>query len=109
MDIQKLGEPLLSCVTTHNEYFISRGRCVAVRTLASGTWLEDHFAIDERVSLNVCRRARANDPLVHDLWVHTFDYRIRSGKVRAIGDASPEDVAEVRSQILARYAGGRAA
>lgn len=37
-------------VTRNTEYYVREAHCVAVRDRASGTWVQDHFAVDRAIS-----------------------------------------------------------
>ena len=74
------------CLTANQEWLIDRAVCVAVRDRSSDEWLEDHFALDERVDL-VPRNTGSGTKCQWDLQVSTFGLTLQMGPVLAIHPA----------------------
>lgn len=106
------------CITQSHEYMIRDSICVAVRDRRTREWLEDHFAIDEPVSIV----ARSQSPhgirrdvrqdvhigvigvsMVWDLRVFTFGNQVRIGPLERVETASPDIRATMEAQVDQRY------
>lgn len=94
----KSKHPCNICATAQYEFLIIGSLCVAVRERATGEWLDDHYAVDERVSLVPCRR----DPSGLSRWalqVATFGNTVRIGPLERV-EAADERLKDVVLQQL---------
>ena len=89
IDIRSLARSCVVCATAQYELIVLDSICLAVRERSTGEWLEDHSAIDERVSLQPMQRSEeclAEFQLV----AHSFGLRLLLGRVFGVraADAS---------------------
>lgn len=84
----------LVCVTAQQEWLICDGMCLGVRDRGTASWLEDHFAVHERVQV-VPRASRLHGALVWDLQVFTFGMTLKQGPVIEVRAAGAEAVLQL--------------
>jgi hypothetical protein len=100
----KLPEAICSvCITKQHEFVIYGARCVAVRERDSGQWIDEHHAIDERVSLvpTLRRHTDSVELALWDLSVHAFGFQIQIGPVLAV--SKPDHATREHIATLPRY------
>lgn len=107
MDVINVEQTCHMCVTRTHEFLVHDSICVAVRDRRSGDWLDDHFAVDERVSL-VPRPRTQTLPGTRarwDLQIFTFGNRVRVGPLEEVAGVSAELRATVQEHVARRYGG----
>lgn len=79
----------LVCVTGKQEWLICDGICLGVRARETGDWLEDHFAVDERVHMVPAKRG-PDGSMRWNLQVFSFGMTLQRGPVLEVraADAS---------------------
>jgi hypothetical protein len=69
-------------VTARQEVVVFDSVCVAVRDVETGEWLDEHSAVDERVTLDV---ERSSERLARfQVVAHSFGLRLVLGRVLAV-------------------------
>jgi hypothetical protein len=88
------------CVTRQHEFVIYGSSCIAVRERATGEWLDDHHAVDERIAL-VPTAYRADRLGPWDLEIHSFGFLIHVGPVVAV--IKPDESTRARLEQLVHF------
>ena len=86
----------LRIITTSNEFHVRNGVCVAVRERAKGLWLEDHYALGERIALEPRSRRRGR----LSRWtaiVSMWGFQVEVGPVLAVEPTNDDDLPRRKS------------
>jgi hypothetical protein len=92
---QEIANRLIVCSTQGNSFIILGATCIAVKDRESKEWVEDHYAIGERVSLVPTSRTRSQ-LRAWRLTIFSFGSRIEIGTILSVSSLSSEDWDDLR-------------
>lgn len=102
MDTTLGSSPCHICTTAYYEFLICGSLCVAVRERDSGEWLEDHYAVDERVSL-VPRSGAGGSMSRWNMQICTFGNTVQVGPLEHVARADASLCQEIACHLGKRY------
>jgi hypothetical protein len=93
---QETENRLIVCSTQGNSFVILGATCIAVKNRDTKEWVEDHYAIGERVSLVPTSRTRSQ-LRAWRLTIFSFGSRIEIGTILSVSPLTSEEWDYVRS------------
>jgi hypothetical protein len=93
---QEIANRLIVCSTQGNSFVILGATCIAVKDRESREWVEDHYAIGERVSLMPTSRTRSQ-LRAWRLTIFSFYSRIEIGTIISVSPLASEEWDYIRS------------
>jgi hypothetical protein len=93
---QEMANRLIVCSTQGSSFVIMGATCIAVKDRDSREWVEDHYAIGERVSLVPTSRTRSQ-LRAWRLTIFIFRSRIEIGNISSVSPLTSEEWDYIRS------------
>jgi hypothetical protein len=93
---QEIANRLIVCSTQGSSFVILGATCIAVKNRENGEWVEDHYAIGERVSLAPTSRTRSQ-LRAWRLTIFIFGSRIEIGTILSVSPLTSEEWDYIRS------------
>ena len=87
---QEIANRLIVCSTQGSSFIVLGTTCIAVKDRESREWIEDHYAIGERVSLVPTSRTRSQ-LRAWRLTIFSFSSRIEIGTILSVSPLTSEE------------------
>lgn len=99
---QEIANRLIVCSTQGTSFVILGATCIAVKDRESKEWVEDHYAVGERVSLVPTSRTRSQ-LRAWRLTIFSFCNQIETGTVLSVSPVTSEEWEYIRSSGRYRH------